>query len=113
MWSLPKCGEGKLFNGYLKIADYCDRCFLDLSKHDSGDGSVVPVVLFIGTLVCGLLLYAEFRYSPPIWVHMTLWPPVIILGPLALIRPIKAFFIGVEFKYRSVDEKFLDGRENL
>ena len=86
---------------------------MDLSRHDSGDGSVVPVILFIGTLVCGLLLYAEFRYSPPMWVHMTLWPPVIIFGSLALIRPIKAFFIGVEFKYRSVDYKFLDGREDL
>ena len=95
------------------MADYCDRCFLDLSKHDSGDGTVVPVILLIGTLVCGLLLYAEFRYSPPIWVHMTLWPPVIILVPLALIRSVKAFFIGVKFKYGSVDEKFLDGREDL
>ena len=86
---------------------------MDLSRHDPGDGPVVPVILFIGTLVCSLLLYAEFRYSPPIWVHMILWPPLIILGSLALIRPIKALFIGVEFKFRPVDDNLLDGSEDL
>ena len=43
---------------------------------------------------------------------MTLWPPVIILSSLAVIRPIK-FFIGFEFKYRSVDDEFIDGSEDL
>ena len=44
---------------------------------------------------------------------MTLWPPVMILGSLLVIRLIKALFIGAEFKYRSVDDKFFDGSEDL
>ena len=34
----PRCGQGRLFAGFLTLAPACDRCGLDYSFVDSGDG---------------------------------------------------------------------------
>src|SRR3546814_1038420 len=31
----PRCGRGKLYDGFLTVGDRCDRCGLDLAAHDS------------------------------------------------------------------------------
>ena len=36
----PRCGEGQLFSGFLKVAPVCESCGLDLKFSDSGDGPV-------------------------------------------------------------------------
>ena len=40
------------------------------------------VVLVLGAIVVGLAFWVEFRFSPPLWVHVVLWPVVTI--PLAV-----------------------------
>ena len=37
----PRCGQGKLFKGYLTVPDKCDHCGLDFSFSDSGDGAAL------------------------------------------------------------------------
>ena len=41
----PNCGEGYLFDGFLKVARSCEACGYDFSKADSGDGPAVFVIL--------------------------------------------------------------------
>ena len=48
----PRCGEGRLFKGYLKVADTCGACGMSFQGHDTGDGPVVPVLLIIGGIIC-------------------------------------------------------------
>src|SRR5690606_24283377 len=43
----PRCGEGKLFDGFLKVAPRCSACGLDYSFADSGDGPAAFVILII------------------------------------------------------------------
>ena len=31
----PRCGEGRLFKGYLKVADTCDVCGMSFHGHDT------------------------------------------------------------------------------
>ena len=104
----PRCGNGRLFNGYLKIADSCDACGLDFAGHDSADGPAVMIMLLLGFVVAGLVLAVELKFQPPIWVHAVIWPPVVILGALGLLRPFKSIFIGLQYKYRAVDREFPD-----
>ena len=35
----PRCGRGKLFNGYLTVADRCSSCGLSYAFADGGDGA--------------------------------------------------------------------------
>ena len=101
----PRCGNGKLFKGYLKIADACGACGMSFSGHDTGDGPVVPVLLIIGGIVVGLALFLEVTYAPPVWVHMLIWIPVGTILTLGIMVPLKGMAVGLQYKYRSTEEE--------
>ena len=46
----PRCGEGDLFAGYLKVAPRCESCGLDLAFADSGDGPAVFVIFAVAQM---------------------------------------------------------------
>ena len=37
----PRCGEGRLFSGFLTVAESCGVCGLDYSFADAGDGPAI------------------------------------------------------------------------
>jgi uncharacterized protein (DUF983 family) len=95
----PRCGDGHLFNGLLTVRPLCASCGLDLSAQDAGDGPAVFVILFLGLVVVGLAAWVEIKFSPPLWVHMLLWTPLIIAGAIALLRPLKAGLIALQYRH--------------
>ena len=100
----PRCGTGSLFDGYLKVADECKHCHLQLHGHDSGDAAVVPAILLIGSLVVGMAIYVELTFTPPLWLHVVIWAPVILLLTGLLLPVLKGLGIALQFKYRSTEE---------
>src|SRR5207302_2308863 len=58
----PRCGKGKLFQGFLDLRPRCDECGLDYSFADSGDGPAVFVILLAGFIVVFAALIVEFLY---------------------------------------------------
>jgi uncharacterized protein (DUF983 family) len=94
----PRCGEGRLFLGLLTVASRCRVCGLDLSRHDTGDGPAVFVILLLGIVVVPLALMLESFLAPPIWVHLAVWPPVIMGLAVLLLRPMKATMVAYHFK---------------
>lgn len=94
----PRCGKGRLFNGFLTVAPACETCGLDFSKWDSGDGPAVFVILILGFLIVGLALWVEVTFSPAYWVHFVLWLPVLVLGVFLLLPWFKATLIALEYK---------------
>lgn len=99
----PRCGRGALFDGYLKVAERCSACGTDLRKADSGDGPAVFIIFILGFLVVPLALLAEVLFGPPMWVHMAIWPIVILGGALALLRPMKGLMIALQYHHRASD----------
>jgi uncharacterized protein (DUF983 family) len=97
----PRCGEGKLFNGYLKVGKSCSRCELDYSRFEAGDGPAVFVILIVGFLVAGGALFVEVKFQPPYWVHALIWIPAIFVLSLTLLRLLKAWLIAMQFKHRA------------
>lgn len=95
----PRCGEGRVFHGLLTVRPTCTVCGLDISVHDAGDGPQVFVILILGLVVVGLAALVELRFSPPIWVHLLLWTPFILVGAIALLRPLKAGLIALEYRH--------------
>lgn len=94
----PRCGQGKLFDGMLKIRPSCRNCGLDYSFADAGDGPAVFVILIIGFVVVGLALWMEVTYSPPVWLHFILWLPLTIGLSLWLLRVLKALLIALQYR---------------
>ncbi|HEX6979539.1 MAG TPA: DUF983 domain-containing protein [Alphaproteobacteria bacterium] len=96
----PNCGVGPLYAGLLDVRARCSHCGLDLKAHDSGDGPAVFVIFILGFLVVALALLTEAWFEPPLWVHMVIWPVVILGGALAMLRPLKAILIALQYRHR-------------
>jgi uncharacterized protein (DUF983 family) len=93
----PRCGEGKLFDGFLKVRPRCAACGLDFAFADSADGPAVFIMLIAGFAVLGAALYVEIAYEPPIWVHMMIWLPLAVIVCLALLRPMKGLAVALQY----------------
>jgi uncharacterized protein (DUF983 family) len=95
----PRCGKGKLFKGLLTVAPRCTACDLDLAAQDAGDGPAVFVILILGAVVVALAILVEIKFEPPLWVHLVLWTPFIIGGAIAMLRPLKAWLIAMQYRH--------------
>jgi uncharacterized protein (DUF983 family) len=101
----PNCGEGRLFDGFLKVAPVCGGCGFDLKKADSGDGPAVFIILFVGIVVCFSSLVFELSVHPPAWVHAIIWLPLTAGLSLGLMRPFKGVLIALQFHYRASEAR--------
>ena len=99
----PRCGVGRLFAGFLTLIDKCEVCDLDLEGADSGDGPAVFVIFITGPVVTALAIWFELTFRPPYWLHLVLWPPAILGGTLALLRPFKATLIALQYRHKAGD----------
>jgi uncharacterized protein (DUF983 family) len=97
----PACGEGALFDGYLKVSRRCEACGLDLAAADSGDGPAVFIVLVVGVLVCFSALFTEIAFHPPVWVHLIIWLPLAAILTGVLLRPFKGVMLAMQFHHRA------------
>jgi uncharacterized protein (DUF983 family) len=97
----PRCGQGRLYAGLLTVRDTCEVCGLDLREHDSGDGPAVGVMFVLSAIVVGAAFWVEFTFNPPLWVHIVLWPLVTIPLAVAMMRPLKAALVAVQYRTRA------------
>src|SRR5688500_13535151 len=97
----PRCGQGALFRSGLILRDRCERCGLSYAFADSGDGPAVFAIFILGFLVLGGALWVEFRFEPPIWVHVVLWGLLTPLLALGLLRLLKAGLIALQYKHKA------------
>ena len=104
----PRCSQGRLFAGFLTVAERCAACGLDFKKADSGDGPAVFIIFILGFLVVPAAFWVEFRFEPPMWLHMTIWPPVILGGALGLLRPMKGMMIALQYRHQASESGTVD-----
>ncbi len=99
----PRCGEGRLFKGFLTVGDRCGNCRLDYSFADAGDGPAVFVILIIGFVVVGLALWMEVNHNPPLWLHFMLWIPLTLVLSLAALRALKGLLIVLQYRNKAAE----------
>lgn len=97
----PKCGHGKLFDGFLQTADKCDHCRLNYAFFDSGDGPAVFVIFLTGILVVLAALTVELKYQPDYWIHAALWLPMTLILGLGLLRPAKGLLLALQYHFKA------------
>ncbi len=99
----PRCGDGRLFKGFLSLRPACEHCGLDFDFADAGDGPAVFVILIGGAVVVFAALITEVVYQPPYWVHAALWLPLILIVTLAPLRPIKGLLIALQYHHKAAE----------
>jgi uncharacterized protein (DUF983 family) len=100
----PRCGHGRLFDGYLTVREACDTCGLEICAHDTGDGPAVFIILILGAIVVPLVLWFETVFTPPLWVHTVLWGMVILGSTIALIRPLMGAMVALQFRHQTPNQ---------
>ncbi len=102
----PRCGKGKLFQGFLALAPRCEHCGLDYSFVDAADGPAFFVVFLSGFIVAGSALAGVMLYEPPYWVHALLWGPLILITTLLPLRPVKGLLIALQYHHKAAESRF-------
>jgi uncharacterized protein (DUF983 family) len=108
----PRCGQGKLFDGFLSVRKICGACGLDYSFADSGDGPAVFVIMIVGFVVVGLVLFVELSFQPPIWLHLVLWLPLTVILAASVLRPLKELMIALQFRHQAEEGRLDTPDEN-
>ena len=97
----PRCGKGRLFKGFLTVADRCECCGLALARGDSGDGPAVFMTFILGFTVVPVALWVAMSVDWPLWLHAIVWTVVILGLSLGMLRPAKAYLMALQFRHRS------------
>ncbi len=100
----PRCGEGRLFRGFLTLEPVCDACGLELGKLNTADGPAFFAMSIVSVLVGFAALIAEVAYGWPVWLHLLVWIPALAVLSLVLLRPLKGVMVAVMFRHRAFDE---------
>jgi uncharacterized protein (DUF983 family) len=102
----PRCGKGKLFDGgYLTVTPACSICGLKLAGNDTGDGPAFFIMLPLCIMASMFALLFEFNFTPPLWVHILVWPVFIGLIVGFSLRPVKALMVALQYRYRDVERE--------
>jgi uncharacterized protein (DUF983 family) len=96
----PACGEGKLFQGYLKVADHCPSCGEAMHHQRADDGPAYLTILLVSHLGAPILLASFIAWRPSaMTMIMTFGLGAIVLSLLLLPR-IKGAMIGLQWARR-------------
>ncbi len=104
----PRCGQGKLYAGFLTLAPACDRCGLDYAFIDTGDGPAIFIIMLAGGIVVAAALIVEVKYQPPYWLHAALWLPLILATTLLPLRAMKSLLIALQFHHKAAPGRLVD-----
>jgi uncharacterized protein (DUF983 family) len=96
----PACGTGRIFDGYLKLAERCPDCGLETGEFRADDAPPYFTILLVGHLIVPSMLATEQTWHPPEWVHFSLWPPLALLFTLLLLPRIKGAVVGAMWSFR-------------
>jgi uncharacterized protein (DUF983 family) len=106
----PRCGNGPLFDGWVRFAPRCRACGLDLATFNVGDGPAAFLILIVGGLVTALALFVQLAASPPFWVHILLWVPLSTVLVVLCLRASKAALLILEYRNHAREGRIVEER---
>ncbi len=93
----PACGEGHIFDGYLKVRPACPVCGEDLSHHRADDGPAYLTILIVGHLMAPLILWAFVTFRPSPIVLSSVFAAGCIALSLYLLPRIKGAIVAIQW----------------
>lgn len=99
----PRCGQGKLFDGFLKLRASCEVCGLDYAKADSGDGPAVFVIFIVGFIAVVLAFVARYVWYAPMALALLVSIGFTVVSILLLLRPFKATLVALQYSNKAAE----------
>jgi uncharacterized protein (DUF983 family) len=95
----PACGEGRLFNGFLRVASECDHCHAPLGTARADDAPPYFTILIVGHIVIPGMLIMQKLADPPSWLLSVIFLPLTVILAVGLIRPVKGATVGLMLSF--------------
>lgn len=106
----PACGEGALFDGYLKVKAECPTCHEPLHHQRADDGPAYLTILIVSHLAAPLLLLIYTLYRPSTEVLIAAFLGGATVLSIVLLPMIKGGWVGMQWAKRM--HGFGDGAED-
>ena len=106
MCRCPRCGKGRLFNGFLKLAPRCEACGLDYSFADPADGPAFFIMIIMGIPAAGFGVWVEIMWEPSVWVHLLTSGPFLLLTCIPPIRIAKGMLVASQYFHKAEEGRF-------
>ena len=90
----PRCEQGSIFAGYLKLADKCSHCDAPIGEIRADDFPPYLTIIIVGHIILPALLFVEVTYHPSTLFQMILWPTVAMAMSLSLLPVLKGAVVG-------------------
>jgi uncharacterized protein (DUF983 family) len=101
----PKCSQGKIFSGYLKINNHCSKCNEDLSVYRTDDFGPWLSIVLAGHIVVPLVLSTEKTFAPALWLQTLIWIPFSLIIVLYLLPVSKSICLAIMWRLNMKDEE--------
>jgi len=96
----PNCGEGVIFQGYLKVVDSCPVCQEELHHHRADDGPAYLTILIVAHIL-GFVMHIAFVHLRPAPLLMaTVLAIICVALSLFLLPRLKGMIVGIQWARR-------------
>ncbi|MDB6182280.1 DUF983 domain-containing protein [Paracoccus fistulariae] len=90
----PKCGKGRMFDGYLQVVSKCDSCGEPLGEYPAADGPAFFTITIVMLLLIPIIGFGWVLFRPdPVTLSLVIGVLITVLT-LALLRYVKGAFVG-------------------
>ena len=93
----PNCGKGRLFRGYLKVAEHCNACGHDNGQYPADDAPPYFTILIVGHLIVAPLLAFPFIWEWPVKTVLAITLPALFVASLIILPIVKGGVVGAQW----------------
>ena len=82
----PRCKNGNVFSGLIKLKDYCSSCNIKLNSDKIGDGASWITTSLVCFVIVPILFFFEINIGISVKIYMSIVFPLLILLSIILLR---------------------------
>ena len=82
----PKCKQGNIFDGFIKLRDYCGNCKIKLNSDRIGDGASWITTSLICFIFVPVLFFFEINIGISIKIYIFIILPLLMFLSIILLR---------------------------
>ena len=82
----PRCKNGNVFSGLIKLKDYCSSCNIKLNSDKIGDGASWITTSFVCFVLIPILFFFEINIGISVKIYVFVVCPFLVLLSIILLR---------------------------
>jgi len=93
----PRCGHGHLFRKWLKVADRCPVCTVDLSHQRADDFPAYIAMIVTGHLMAPLIIMLSLDFDLGPGAMFAIIVPLALVMMLGMLQPAKGAVVAAQW----------------